>query len=339
MQDQRSSKAPERSPRQRQHAAEQLAIAALGFIAGEPERLGALPRADRHRPGVDPGGGARAGVPARRARSRRRRRSLAARLRAASPSIDPRRSPAPAMSWPAQRPKCPDRSCYIAVLRHGASAGDRDAQASAATAAATCRTAPAAAAAAARRGSLRHPELDTLAIAHVDCDAFYATIEKRDDPVARRQAGDHRRRQARRGAHRLLRRAHLRRALGDADVRGAAALPARQSSCRPDMDEIRARRPRGARADARADAAGRAAVDRRGVHGSLRHRAAARHGAGEGAGALRRRGRARDRHHRLDRARRATSSSPRSPPTSTSRAALRCSAAREAAAFLAPTSR
>ena len=29
---------------------------------------------------------------------------------------------------------------------------------------------------------LRHPELDTLAIAHIDCDAFYAAIEKRDDP-------------------------------------------------------------------------------------------------------------------------------------------------------------
>jgi DNA polymerase-4 len=30
---------------------------------------------------------------------------------------------------------------------------------------------------------LRHPDLDRLAVAHVDCDAFYATIEKRDDPA------------------------------------------------------------------------------------------------------------------------------------------------------------
>lgn len=29
---------------------------------------------------------------------------------------------------------------------------------------------------------VRHPELASLAIAHVDCDAFYAAIEKRDDP-------------------------------------------------------------------------------------------------------------------------------------------------------------
>src|SRR5215475_3822565 len=29
---------------------------------------------------------------------------------------------------------------------------------------------------------VHHPELDKLALAHVDCDAFYAAIEKRDDP-------------------------------------------------------------------------------------------------------------------------------------------------------------
>ncbi len=32
---------------------------------------------------------------------------------------------------------------------------------------------------------LAHPERDALSIAHVDCDAFYASIEKRDDPSLR----------------------------------------------------------------------------------------------------------------------------------------------------------
>ena len=29
---------------------------------------------------------------------------------------------------------------------------------------------------------IRHDELETLSVAHIDCDAFYATVEKRDDP-------------------------------------------------------------------------------------------------------------------------------------------------------------
>ncbi len=32
---------------------------------------------------------------------------------------------------------------------------------------------------------LSHPERDSLSIAHIDCDAFYAAIEKRDDPSLR----------------------------------------------------------------------------------------------------------------------------------------------------------
>ncbi|WP_299393111.1 DNA polymerase IV [Pelagibius sp.] len=32
---------------------------------------------------------------------------------------------------------------------------------------------------------IRHPELDRLSIAHIDCDAFYASVEKRDRPELR----------------------------------------------------------------------------------------------------------------------------------------------------------
>ena len=35
---------------------------------------------------------------------------------------------------------------------------------------------------------VHHPQLASLAIAHVDCDAFYATIEKRDNPALRDRA-------------------------------------------------------------------------------------------------------------------------------------------------------
>ena len=34
----------------------------------------------------------------------------------------------------------------------------------------------------ASRRLLAHPELDRLEIAHLDCDAFYASVEKRDNP-------------------------------------------------------------------------------------------------------------------------------------------------------------
>ncbi|HMN71449.1 MAG TPA: DNA polymerase IV [Rhodoblastus sp.] len=52
------------------------------------------------------------------------------------------------------------------------------------------RLAPAGAARCPACGSPRlvvHPERDSLSIAHIDCDAFYAAVEKRDDPALRDQ--------------------------------------------------------------------------------------------------------------------------------------------------------
>ena len=59
-------------------------------------------------------------------------------------------------------------------------------------------------------------------------------------PDARRQAADHRRRQARRGLDRLLHRPHLRRALGDADVRGEAGSARTPPSSAPNMEKYAA---------------------------------------------------------------------------------------------------
>ena len=70
---------------------------------------------------------------------------------------------------------------------------------------------------------------------------------------------------------------------------------------KPNMLKIQQSRPRGAPRHARAHAAGRAAVDRRSLPRSDRHRAAARHERRQGAGASGARGRARSRHHDFDR--------------------------------------
>ena len=151
---------------------------------------------------------------------------------------------------------------------------------------------------------------------------------------ARRQAGDHRRRQARRGLDRLLYRPHLRRALGHADVQGAGGLPGRGRDP-AGHGEISAASAARCAADARADAAGRAALDRRGLSRPLRHRARCTAPARPRpwracAGGSKTRSASRSRS-----ACRTTSSWPRSPPTSKSRAASRSSAGAEAETFLA----
>ena len=73
---------------------------------------------------------------------------------------------------------------------------------------------------------LAHPERDALAIAHIDCDAFYAAVEKRDDPRLHDKPliiGGGKRGVVATCCY--IARAS-RRALGNADVQGAGALSA-----------------------------------------------------------------------------------------------------------------
>ena len=149
---------------------------------------------------------------------------------------------------------------------------------------------------------LRHAELDSSSVAHVDCDAFYAAIEKRDDPSLADKpviVGGGRRGVVATACY-IARTYGVRSAMPMFKARrlcpGCRRHPARHGQvCR--------RRPRGPRADDGAHAAGRAALDRRGLPRPDRHRAAARHQPGARCWrASRARVESEHRHHRVDRA-------------------------------------
>ena len=170
---------------------------------------------------------------------------------------------------------------------------------------------------------LRHAELDTLTICHVDCDAFYATIEKRDDPTLADKPliiGG-----GKRGV--VSTACYIARTFG---VRSAMPMFEARRLCphatvvRPNMEKYAdvSRQVRALMLDLTPQvepiSIDEAFMDLTGtarLHGMS---------AAKVAGALFRARREGDRHHGLDRACRPTSSWPRSPPTSTSRAASRC---------------
>jgi DNA polymerase-4 len=122
---------------------------------------------------------------------------------------------------------------------------------------------------------LSHPELHRLTVAHVDCDAFYASVEKRDRPELRDQpviVGG--------GVRGVVTTAcYMARVYG---VRSAMPMFKALKLCpqaavvKPDFSQVRLREPAHLRAAGATDAADPAAVDRRGVAGSVGVGAAAR---------------------------------------------------------------
>ena len=146
----------------------------------------------------------------------------------------------------------------------------------------------------------RHPELDRLAIAHLDCDAFYAAVEKRDNPALRDRPviiGG-----GRRGV--VATACYVARISG---VRSAMPMFKALKLCpeavviAPDMRNMPGSGGRCASAHAGAHPGNRAAVDRRGLSRSLRHRRGCMEAPGPGARGAGAAGREGDRHHRLDR--------------------------------------
>ncbi len=148
---------------------------------------------------------------------------------------------------------------------------------------------------------LRHEQLATLSIAHVDCDAFYATIEKRDDPSLAAEpviVGG-----GRRGV--VAAACYVARTFG---VKSAMPMFEALKLCpqakviRPNMEKYSEVGREVRQMMLALDAARRTIVDRRSLSRPLRHRAPARHVARQSARTFRRRRRENASDYRFDRA-------------------------------------